>query len=56
MANYQLGVFVDGAPQRFESYGLLSQAQYEQYRQADSLVRGFLSDYQQFEEVRSSYS
>lgn len=56
MANYQLGVFVDATSKRFDSYSLLSEAEYEDYKEANGLLHGFLSDYQQFEEVRNSYT
>jgi hypothetical protein len=55
MANYQLGTFVEAPSRGFESYDLLSDAEYEEYAEAVRLVDGFLSDYQQFKEVRNSY-
>ena len=56
MANHQLGVFVDATSKRLDSYSLLSETEYEKYEEVDHLINGFLSDYQQFEEVRSSYT
>ncbi len=56
MANYQLGVFIDATEKRLESHDLLGEAEYDKYKEADRLIYGFLSDYQQFEQVRDSYA
>jgi len=55
VANYQLGTFVEVPSRGFRSYDLLSDAEYEEYLEAERLVHRFLSDYQQFDEVRNSY-